>query len=68
MTEQVLSKDALVQMLRRLADRVEASADVYEVGMESEEIGRATKTTITLWGLQRPSVTQAEIAALRAPW
>lgn len=64
-----LSSTALAQMLRTLADRVDSGAELFEVGMETESIGHATKTTITLWALPNPQAVLAEIAARRvAPW
>lgn len=60
MTQPELSKTALAQMLRTLADRVDSGADVFEVGMDTERIGQATKTTITLWALPKPTPEDAE--------
>lgn len=60
MTNPELSKTALAQMLRTLADRVDSGADVFEVGMETESIGRATKTTVALWALPKPTPEDAE--------
>lgn len=54
MTAPGLSTVELARMLRALAERVESGADVFEISMESETIGHATKTTITLWGLKNP--------------
>lgn len=61
MTHPALSTAALAQMLRTLADRVDSGADVFEVSMETENIGRASKTTITLWALPRPTPEDAEL-------
>lgn len=60
MTHPALSTAALVQMLRTLADRVDSGADAFEVSMETENIGHATKTTIVLWGLPKPTPEDAE--------
>lgn len=60
MTSPELSKMALAQMLRTLADRVDSGADAFEVSMETENIGHATKTTIVLWGLRKPTAEDAE--------
>lgn len=69
MTSPELSKTALAQMLRTLADRVDSGADVFEVSMETENIGRASKTTITLWALPNPTPADAELHRRRVtPW
>lgn len=69
MTRPALSTAALAQMLRTLAERVESGADVFEVSMETENIGHATKTTITLWALPKPTPAEAELHRRRVqPW
>lgn len=69
MTIPELPKAALAQMLRTLADRVDSGADVFEVSMETENIGHATKTTIVLWGLPKPTPEEAELHRRRVqPW
>lgn len=69
MAHPALSTAALAQMLRTLADRVDSGADVFEVSMETENIGHATKTTIVLWGLPKPTPEEAELHRRRVqPW
>lgn len=69
MTHPALSTTALAQMLRTLAERVDSGADVFEVSMETENIGHATKTTIVLWGLPKPTAAEAELYRRRVqPW
>lgn len=57
----MITGKALAEALRNLADLVDSGVPMT-IDIEPEQVGRAAKTTITIWALETPGTPPAPVS------